>query len=104
VESGCDSGDGARGGSVRDRSTGLRRRRSRQPVDGRWSSLNLPVLRAAKSVIKSPAESLISSVITARSRSGQAMDPESSLLPPLAVANMREGDEVSLDVLVTPRR
>jgi hypothetical protein len=32
------------------------------------------------------------------------MDPESSWLPPLAVANMREGDEVSLDVLVTPRR
>ena len=26
------------------------------------------------------------------------------VLPPLAVANMREGDDVSLDVLVTPRR
>jgi hypothetical protein len=26
------------------------------------------------------------------------------VLPPLAVANMREGDDVSIDVLVTPRR
>jgi hypothetical protein len=26
------------------------------------------------------------------------------VLPPLAVANMREGDDVNVDVLVTPRR
>jgi hypothetical protein len=26
------------------------------------------------------------------------------VLPPLAVANMREGDDVNLDVVVTPRR
>jgi hypothetical protein len=26
------------------------------------------------------------------------------LLPPLSVANMREGDDVSVDVVVTPRR
>jgi hypothetical protein len=39
--------------------------------------------------------------VTIRSGDGSKMQ---IVLPPLAVANMREGDDVSLDVLVTPRR
>jgi hypothetical protein len=39
--------------------------------------------------------------VTVRSGDGSKMK---IVLPPLAVANMREGDDVSLDVLVTPRR
>jgi hypothetical protein len=39
--------------------------------------------------------------VTVRSADGSKMK---IVLPPLAVANMREGDDVSLDVLVTPRR
>lgn len=39
--------------------------------------------------------------VTVRSADGSKM---TLVLPPLAVANMREGDDVSLDVLVTPRR
>jgi len=39
--------------------------------------------------------------VTVRSADGSKM---TIVLPPLAVANMREGDDVSLDVLVTPRR
>ncbi len=39
--------------------------------------------------------------ITVRSGDGSKMK---LLLPPLAVANMREGDDVSVDVVVTPRR
>jgi hypothetical protein len=39
--------------------------------------------------------------ITVRSGDGSRVK---LVLPPLAVANMREGDDVSLDVLVTPRR
>jgi hypothetical protein len=39
--------------------------------------------------------------ITVRSGDGSKMK---IVLPPLAVANMREGDDVSLDVLVTPSR
>jgi hypothetical protein len=39
--------------------------------------------------------------VTVRSADGSKMK---IILPPLAVANMREGDDVSLDVLVTPRR
>jgi hypothetical protein len=38
--------------------------------------------------------------ITVRSADGSKVK---ILLPPLAVANMREGDDVSMDVLVTPR-
>ena len=38
--------------------------------------------------------------ITVRSAEGSKMK---LLLPPLAVANMREGDDVSVDVVVTPR-
>ena len=39
--------------------------------------------------------------VTVRSADGSKVK---LVLPPLAVANMREGDDVSLDVLVTPRR
>jgi hypothetical protein len=39
--------------------------------------------------------------VTVRSGDGSRVK---IVLPPLAVANMREGDDVSLDVLVTPRR
>jgi hypothetical protein len=39
--------------------------------------------------------------VTVRSADGSKM---TIVLPPLAVAHMREGDDVSLDVLVTPRR
>jgi hypothetical protein len=39
--------------------------------------------------------------VTVRSADGSKVK---IVLPPLAVANMREGDDVSLDVLVTPRR
>jgi hypothetical protein len=39
--------------------------------------------------------------ITVRSGDGAKVK---LVLPPLAVANMREGDQVSVDVLVTPRR
>jgi hypothetical protein len=39
--------------------------------------------------------------ITVRSGDGAKVK---LMLPPMAVANMREGDDVSLDVLVTPRR
>jgi hypothetical protein len=39
--------------------------------------------------------------ITVRSGDGSKVK---LVLPPLAVANMREGDDVSVDVLVTPRR
>ena len=39
--------------------------------------------------------------VTVRSSDGSKVK---IVLPPLAVANMREGDDVSLDVLVTPRR
>jgi hypothetical protein len=39
--------------------------------------------------------------VTVRSSDGSKV---TIVLPPLAVANMREGDAVSLDVLVTPRR
>jgi hypothetical protein len=39
--------------------------------------------------------------VTVRSADGSKVK---IMLPPLAVANMREGDDVSLDVLVTPRR
>jgi len=39
--------------------------------------------------------------VTVRSGDGSKIK---LVLPPLAVANMREGDDVSLDVLVTPRR
>jgi len=39
--------------------------------------------------------------ITVRSGDGSKVK---LVLPPMAVANMREGDDVSLDVLVTPRR
>jgi hypothetical protein len=39
--------------------------------------------------------------VTVRSGDGSKVK---IVLPPLAVANMREGDDVSLDVLVTPRR
>jgi hypothetical protein len=39
--------------------------------------------------------------VTVRSGDGSKVK---LVLPPLAVANMREGDDVSLDVLVTPRR
>ena len=38
--------------------------------------------------------------VTVRSADGSKVK---IVLPPLAVANMREGDDVSLDVLVTPR-
>jgi hypothetical protein len=39
--------------------------------------------------------------ITVRSGDGSKVK---LVLPPMAVANMREGDDVSVDVLVTPRR
>jgi hypothetical protein len=39
--------------------------------------------------------------ITVRSGDGSKVK---LVLPPMAVANMREGDDVSIDVLVTPRR
>ena len=39
--------------------------------------------------------------VTVRSADGSKVK---IVLPPLAVANMRDGDDVSLDVLVTPRR
>jgi hypothetical protein len=39
--------------------------------------------------------------VTVRSGDGSKVKV---MLPPLAVANMREGDDVTLDVLVTPRR
>ena len=39
--------------------------------------------------------------VTVRSGDGSKVK---LVLPPLAVANMREGDDVSLDVLVTPHR
>ena len=39
--------------------------------------------------------------VTVRSGDGAKLK---LVLPPLAVANMREGDDVSIDVLVTPRR
>jgi hypothetical protein len=39
--------------------------------------------------------------ITVRSGDGSRVK---LVLPPPAVANMREGDDVSIDVLVTPRR
>ena len=39
--------------------------------------------------------------VTVRSGDGSKVK---IVLPPLAVANMREDDDVSLDVLVTPRR
>jgi hypothetical protein len=39
--------------------------------------------------------------ITVRSGDGSKVKLK---LPPLAVANMREGDDVSVDVVVTPRR
>jgi hypothetical protein len=39
--------------------------------------------------------------VTVRSGDGSKVK---IVLPPLAVANMREGDDVSLDVLVTPSR
>jgi hypothetical protein len=39
--------------------------------------------------------------VTVRSGDGSKVKV---VLPPLAVANMREGDDVTLDVLVTPRR
>jgi hypothetical protein len=39
--------------------------------------------------------------VTVRSGDGSKVK---IVLPPLAVANMREGDDVTLDVLVTPRR
>ena len=39
--------------------------------------------------------------ITVRSRDGSK---SKLMLPPMAVATMREGDDVAVDVLVTPRR